>query len=160
MSVRVYPLAVARELAGLFDPSTRWWVCGGGALQLHLRRQWRPLGDVDVAVFGPATSLRLPAGVEVDVSISPGNKEHWICRRDPGFRVPWGEAVLRGENDVPYLAPDLVLLSKSRRMAPVDLLDAAVALAALTPRQAARFASRLPADHPWADALRNPRTAR
>jgi hypothetical protein len=37
----------------------------------------------------------------IDVTISEGDQECWIYRRDPTLRVPWVEAVFRNERGIP-----------------------------------------------------------
>jgi hypothetical protein len=37
----------------------------------------------------------------LDVTISDGDRDHWIYRRNPTLRAPWDEAVLRSEGEVP-----------------------------------------------------------
>jgi hypothetical protein len=131
-----------------------WWVCGGYALQLHVGRAWRPLGDVDVAVreiHAPrlAAYLRTVPATGVELTVSAGDDSHWVSRRAPDVRIPWGQAILTGPCATPYLAPELVLLSKSRRLAPRDLVDAAQVLPVLTGAQRAHLDELLPFGHPW-----------
>ncbi len=58
----------------------------------------------------------------LDVTIGEGDDELWIDRRDPTVRIPWAHAVLRTSDGVPYLAPDLQLLFKSRQPSELALL--------------------------------------
>ena len=52
-------------------------------------------------------------------------EEHWVYRRDPTVTRPWEEAVLHTpETGIPYLAPDLQLLFKSKDHRPKDDEDA------------------------------------
>lgn len=85
----------------------------------------------------------------IDVTISDGNQEFWIYRRDPTVQVRWDEAVLTNERGIPYLAPELQLLFKSNRVRRKDELDAAEVIPELSEARRLRLRSYLPGDHPW-----------
>jgi hypothetical protein len=85
----------------------------------------------------------------LDVTIGDGNEDVWIYRRDPSLRVRWGDAVLRSEEGIPYLAPELQLLFKSKNVRPKDDLDAAEVVPALSEARRLRLRQLLPEDHPW-----------
>lgn len=85
----------------------------------------------------------------LDVTISEGDRECWIYRRDPTLRVPWEEAVLRNEQGIPYLAPELQLLFKSKDIRPKDDRDASVVIPELAAGQQRRLRDLLPDDHAW-----------
>ncbi len=88
----------------------------------------------------------------LDVTIGEGDEESWIFRRDPRVRVPWAEAVLTSA-DVPYLAPELQLLFKSRDLRPKDDIDAREVIPELESRRRHRLADLLAQDHPWQSLL-------
>ena len=75
----------------------------------------------------------------------------WIFRRDPSLRMPWSDAVLQPRSGVPYLAPELQLLYKSRDPRPKDDIDAVFVIPLLEPARRERLRSWLPAAHPWRD---------
>jgi Aminoglycoside-2''-adenylyltransferase len=85
----------------------------------------------------------------LDVTISEGDQQCWIYRRDPTLRVPWEEAVLRDQRGIAYLAPELQLLFKSKNNRPKDDRDAAQAIPALAAGRQLRLRGLLPEDHPW-----------
>ena len=85
----------------------------------------------------------------LDITIGEGDREFWIFRRDPTIRIPWPEAVLRSDQEVPYLAPDLQLLFKSKDRRPKDDLDAIKVIPELTSVEQCRLHRFLPEDHPW-----------
>ena len=85
----------------------------------------------------------------LDVTISDGDQDCWIYRRDRDLRVPWEEALLRSERGIPYLAPDLQLLFKSKNNRPKDDHDAAEVIPLLDPARQLRLRDLLPPDHPW-----------
>lgn len=62
---------------------------------------------------------------------------------------PWETAVLRTRLRVPYLAPALQLLFKSKDLRPKDHVDAERVIPALDHRERAFLAVHLVADHPW-----------
>lgn len=89
----------------------------------------------------------------LDVTISEGDSECWIYRRDPTLRVPWEEAVRRSEAGIAYLAPELQLLFKSKGNRPKDDQDATEVIPALNVGQQHRLRDLLPANHPWQGLL-------
>src|SRR5947209_7130682 len=60
----------------------------------------------------------------LDVTISDGDDDEWVFRRDPAVRRPWNEAVLLAGDGVPFLAPELQLLFKSKDLRAKDDVDA------------------------------------
>jgi len=90
----------------------------------------------------------------LDVTISDGDDDEWIFRRDPRVRLPWSEAVLAAADGTRYLAPDLQLLFQSRALRPKDDEDAARVIPRLDPDRRRRLGRQLPATHPWQDRLR------
>ena len=85
----------------------------------------------------------------LDVTIGEGNDDVWIYRRDPSVCVRWDDAVLRSEGAIPYLAPELQLLCKSKNVRPKDDVDAAEVIPALSEARRLRLRQLLPDDHPW-----------
>jgi hypothetical protein len=182
------PLELGNVIQVFGTWSTRWWISGGVALELHVGSSWRAHHDSDVSILRD-DALALPvvlAGWDIqvaaagtltpwdgsalaahgnqnnlwcrkapdqpwclDVTISEGDQECWIYRRDPTLRVPWEDAVLRNERGVAYLAPELQLLFKSKNNRPKDDRDAAEVIPALAAGQQRLLQGLLPADHPW-----------
>lgn len=95
----------------------------------------------------PGTDWRL------DIAVGSGTPDRWIYRRDETITRPWSDTVLRTADGVPYLAPELQLLFKSKGQRPKDDLDAAHVIAHLDPTRRQALATLLPPDHPW-QALR------
>ena len=71
------------------------------------------------------TWLRDPATGQylVDVFREPHDGDTWICRRDETIRLPYNDIILRTEDGIPYLAPELVLLFKAKAVRPKDQAD-------------------------------------
>jgi hypothetical protein len=85
----------------------------------------------------------------LDVTVGEGSDTVWIYRRDSSVQVPWDQAVLHSADGVPYLAPQLQLLYKSKEPRPKDHADAAEAIPRLDRRQRDFLASTLGRSHPW-----------
>jgi GNAT superfamily N-acetyltransferase len=138
-----------------------------GAVHTHLAG-W----DVHVAAAGELTPWRgesltadrhqnnvwcrtAPGGPWVlDLTIGEGTDETWIFRRDPTLKVPWDLAVLRTPDGIPYLAPELQLLFKSKAPRAKDDIDAAQVIPALDDVRCRLLANHLAAEHPWRCSLR------
>ncbi|MFD9701011.1 hypothetical protein [Lentzea sp. NPDC059081] len=100
------------------------------------------------------TWLRDPAtdGYLCDVFREPSEGDLWICRRDEGIRLPYGEVVERTAEGVPYLAPELVLLFKAGEVRPKDQEDFELVLPLLGSRRLSRLRAWLRRGHhghPW-----------
>jgi len=85
----------------------------------------------------------------LDITIGDGDEGNWVFRRDPSVRIPWRDAVLRSPDGIPYLAPELQLLFKSRNVRAKDELDAKTVIAELSPSQRKWLHLNLPASHSW-----------
>jgi hypothetical protein len=100
---------------------------------------------------------RTPEGPWVlDLTVGEGSDEAWVYRRDPSIQLPWHAAVLRTSDGIPYLAPELQLLYKSKGLRPKDDVDAAEVIPALDARRRALLARLLEPDHPWRSRLCSP----
>ena len=94
---------------------------------------------------------RVTAGAPwlLDVTIGEGSNDSWIYRRDPSVQQRWDVAVLRTTDGIPYLAPELQLLFKSKGLRPKDDVDAAEVIPALDAAQRGFLGRHLRVDHPW-----------
>lgn len=90
-----------------------------------------------------------------DLTVGEGNEGEWIYRRDASVNRPWETAVLRTRSGVPYLAPELQLLFKSKDLRPKDHADAERVIPVLDDRERLFLAVHLVADHPWQRLLTN-----
>jgi len=86
---------------------------------------------------------------ELDVTVGEGDDDTWAYRRDERVRRPWSEAVLTTEEGVPYLAPELQLLFKSKDRRAKDDVDAREVIPHLESTRRGRLGELLPDDHPW-----------
>ncbi len=86
---------------------------------------------------------------QFEVVVDGSTRTEWIYRRDPAVRRPWDEAVLTTADGVPYLAPELTLLFKSKHVREKDTIDAAEVIPKLTPSQQHNLAALLPPGHSW-----------
>ena len=101
----------------------------------------------------PATGLW-----RLDVFREPSEGDTWICRRDERIRLPYGEAIERTGDGIPYLRPELVLLFKAKhaRERPKDEADFAAVLPALGPGRRTWLADALALvhpGHPWLERV-------
>ncbi len=157
----------------------RWWLVGGAALAVDAGHSWRDHDDLDIAALhlneleahldrlqGTGALLSVDGRrryvsalserrLTVDFVLSAGDAQCWIYRRDPALRVEWSRAVLHSGDGVPYLTPELVLLSKSRSLRPNDEVDAREVIPTLDADRSAFLAARLGSDHPWHGLLRS-----
>ena len=85
----------------------------------------------------------------LDMTIGEGSDRGWVYRRDPSFQLPWRVAMSKTSDGVPYLAPDLQLLFKSKTPRPKDDVDAAEVIPELDEQERARLIEHLDPDHPW-----------
>lgn len=85
----------------------------------------------------------------LDVLIGEGDRDEWIYKRDRSIRRPWNDTVLHTQEGVPYLAPEIQLLFKSRGSRAKDDLDAEAVIPNLAAGSRSWLADRLPADHRW-----------
>ncbi|WP_420126285.1 nucleotidyltransferase domain-containing protein [Longimicrobium sp.] len=95
-----------------------------------------------------------PFGLELLLNERDG--ADWVYRRDPAVRLPLARAIRPGPGGVRVLAPEVVLLYKSKVPRPADEADFLTALPLLdrearTWLRAALLRAR--PDHPWAAAL-------
>jgi hypothetical protein len=89
----------------------------------------------------------------LDVTIADGGAMSWIYRRDPTLQVEWQEAVLWDPRGIPYLAPELQLLFKSKDIRPKDDMDAREVIPELHQERVERLRTMLSTDHPWQGLL-------
>jgi hypothetical protein len=90
-------------------------------------------------------------GISHGASTSPSAKaiRSVGSTEDPTLRVPWEDAVLKSGRGIPYLAPELQLLFKSKNNRTKDDRDASEVIPALAAVRQRRLRDLLPHDHPW-----------
>jgi hypothetical protein len=86
---------------------------------------------------------------QLDVVVGAGTDERWIYRRDEAIARPWDDALLQTADGVPYLAPELQLLFKSKGLRPKDHVDARHVIPRLDPARRRSLVALLPRTHPW-----------
>ena len=74
-------------------------------------------------------------------------------RRDPTVWLPWSAAVRRSRSGIPYLAPHLQLLFKSKDARPKDRLDAERVIPHLSAGERSFLEEHLEHHHDWQDLL-------
>jgi hypothetical protein len=89
----------------------------------------------------------------LDLTVGDGTVAEWIYRRQPTVRLPWNEAVLQTDDGIPYLAPELQLLFKSKDARAKDHADAREVISRLEAERRNRLAQLLEPAHPWHQLL-------
>lgn len=91
----------------------------------------------------------------LDMTISDGDNDRWIYRRNRAITRAWDQAVLREPvSQVPYLAPELQLLFKSVNVRAKDQMDADEVIPNLPPDRASLLFNALPSGHEWRQLAR------
>ncbi len=85
----------------------------------------------------------------LDLTIGEGTDANWVYKRDASIELPWEVTVLRTAEGVPYLAPEVQLLFKSKTVRPKDDVDARTVIPELDHRQRSWLSTQLGAEHPW-----------
>lgn len=68
--------------------------------------------------------LETPAGfVDFDLLLTPSEDSQWICRRDENTRLPLQKVRGISKEGIPFLAPEIVLLFKAKRVEDKDEHD-------------------------------------
>ncbi len=92
----------------------------------------------------------------IDMMIEPGSQAVWAYKRNPSFKRPRTEMVMRTADNIPYLNPCAVLLFKARDRRPKDQQDFENGLPKRPASERAWLKNCLDALHPgnaWATAL-------
>lgn len=95
----------------------------------------------------------------LDVFREPHADDRWVCRRDPSIMLSYDELILRTEDDVPYVIPEVALLFKAKNARDKDADDLRRVLPAMPEHRVARPSRWLHAvhpGHPWIDGLTPP----
>ncbi|WP_330240694.1 nucleotidyltransferase domain-containing protein [Streptomyces sp. NBC_00525] len=135
-------------------PGWDWWAADPpGTL-----RPWHPGETLPAAVHdlwcrpGPDEPWRLQFMLD---EVAGGD---WVYRRDPRVRLPLARLGRVSDEGIPYLAPEVQLLYKSRSRRPKDERDFEEALPALDDHARAWLTETITltesAAHPWAARLR------
>jgi hypothetical protein len=95
-------------------------------------------------------------GWQVEFLLAETDGGDWVYRRDDNIRLPLADVVLRTREGIPYLRPELLLLSKSHNVRDRDDLDLAAALPSLDADARTWLYERLPRGHAWRPCLSGP----
>src|SRR5690606_12379819 len=71
----------------------------------------------------------------IEFLLNERDADHWLFRRNPSVRLPLGQAIVRAGNGLPVLAPEIVLLYKSKSPREKDESDLRSAWAACDARR-------------------------
>jgi hypothetical protein len=147
-------IAIFRDdQAAIFEYLTGW-ECTlssmGGRAPWHGERLELPFHEIHA---------RRPSGepAHIEVLLNERDGEEWRYRRNLAITRPMGLAVLRSALGVPFLAPEIALLYKSKGPRAADDVDFASAHAALNHDQREWLAQAVEIatpEHPWIARLR------
>lgn len=85
---------------------------------------------------------------ELELLLNERAGDAWAFRRDPAVSLPISRAILHGEQGIPFLAPEIVLLYKSKNPRENDARDLAAVLPMLGGERRTWLASALGRAHP------------
>ncbi len=95
--------------------------------------------------------MRRPAGGPFlfDIAVGGGDEYGWSYRRDPRIRRPWNDVILRTSGGIPYLAPEVQVLFKSKGLSEKDTVDAGMVIPVMRNDRRSWLRQHLPEDHIW-----------
>ena len=122
-----------------------------------VRRSWAP-GELLTPGPNALVFPDDPHPSPIQILFAASDADEWVYHRGRGtIRKPLAEITLRSPDGIPYLAPEVVLLFKSRGGRPKDHADFNDVAHLLDPARRRwlhdRIAPRYP-DHPWLPTLR------
>lgn len=134
-----------QDIPSLYEWMEGWdlAVASGGVLSTW---SGRPLRDGENNLWARRAGDR---DWEIDFTIGAGTDDEWVYRRNPSITRPWRTAVLYTGDRLPYLAPDLQLLFKSKAPRAKDHDDAGRVIPLLGLAERLFLEAELPDDHPW-----------
>jgi len=122
------------------------------------RRSWERMDVLELPVHEIHTRAPQAGVTELEFLLNETSDMDWVYRRDSRVKLPLALAILNSADGVPYLAPEIVLLYKSKNAREIDELDLQNVRSHLDPQQRSWLADalRLTApEHPWLNALEN-----
>lgn len=120
----------------------------------QLGRLHKQTGDVtpwDGAEIVPGPETLVLDSAEGQLEFVPAliEADTWIFPRGSHRIRRLVDLISMSSGDVPYLAPEVVLLYKSRQLTPKDEADFVALAPRLSDEQSAWLSAGLPTDHPW-----------
>jgi hypothetical protein len=113
------------------------WPLEGPAFDAHFQTWFRD----------PTTGVYV-----LDVFRDPHVGDTWVCRRDPAITLPYDDVVMSSSAGIPFLAPQVALLFKAKRLRDKDRADfdgVRPLLSAAQVRWLAGALARVHPGHPW-----------
>lgn len=118
-------------------------------------RPWNPNEWLALPIHEIHARAASGVGQTIELLLNEGTDAEWIHRRDSAVRLPMAEAI-RFRDGTPYLAPEIVLLFKSKAPKANDEADLEAALPMMSRSARGWLASaiaRASSDHPWLSKL-------
>jgi hypothetical protein len=126
----------------------------------HQLRPWRAKEWLSLPLFEIHARARRAPELHLELLLNDRDARSWIFRRDPTITYPLERTLLR-RADVRYLAPEIVLLYKSKQPRASDAADFTAILPMLSGEQRTwlreAIAKRAPT-HEWLERLRTGET--
>jgi hypothetical protein len=91
-------------------------------------RPWPPGEMLPVGIHDIWARPSPDAAWQVQFMLNEADGDDWVYRRDPRVRRPLDQVIRRSADGIPYMAPEVQLLFKSRSPRPRDDADLAIAL--------------------------------
>lgn len=125
---------------------------------------WDVVGDGHVWTFPEQraehfqTWLRDPGTgtYRLDVFREPATHGRWVCRRDASITLTYDELILRTDDGIPYVIPEVALLFKAKHVRSKDRSDFDNVVPQLDRSRRARlrgWLSQVHPGHPWINRL-------
>lgn len=187
------PLSVPQTVELMSGLEVSWWIAGGWAIDLFLKRSTRHHVDTDVLVLrkdqvrvcrhfsrigwqlwaadrpghlrpiAPDEQLKSSthdiwcrrngdAAWALQLMLAESSGGRWLYRRDPEVSLPLSEVGFETVEGIPYVAPQVELLFKSKSPRSQDEADFTLTVPELPPaarRWLASAISRADPHHPW-----------
>lgn len=119
-------------------------------------RRWRPGETLPTSVHDIWCRENAEGPWRVQFMIDDSDGSHWVSRRDPRIRMSLADTRRVSPSGIPYLAPEVQLLYKSRSPRPKDEHDLHATIAHLGPAQRTWLHDAIALTsptHPWLERL-------
>lgn len=137
----------------LFDMFKGWDLHVASDGRLH---PWVDAEDLDDSVFGVWIRSVQDDPWQLEIMFADGERDEWRFRRDPSITMSGDRLIRTTPEGIPYCAPEVQLLYKSKQARLKDDIDLARCLHRMTSEQhhwLIDAVARMSSHHPWIGAL-------